>query len=420
VTGVYPVNGDVAAWIDTSSGVAGDMLLAALVDAGAPLQACQDAVDAVVPGAVRLTATTVTRAGLRATAVRPELLHPDQPDRPWPLIRELLGSADLADPVRARSLAVFEALARAEGRVHGVDPEQVRFHELGSWDCLADVVGVCAALQVLGVGRLAVGDLALGSGRVSTRHGVLPVPVPAVLELARGWRVTAGGEGELTTPTGMALVTTLADAQSDLPTTTVRATGVGAGRRDPAGHPNVVRVVLGDAGATGRAGDDVPALQQLLLIETTVDDLDPRVWPTVVEDLLAAGAPDAWLTPVLMKKGRPGHVLSVLAAPDDAPALRSLILHRTSALGVRQSPVSRDVLDRAWVDVAVDGGTVAVKVGHRVGRIVHVAPEFDDVAGLARELGLPVRQVLEAACSAASAAGLAPGSALPASTRPDR
>jgi uncharacterized protein (TIGR00299 family) protein len=419
VTGVHPVSGEVAAWVDASSGVAGDMLLAALVDAGAPLQACQAAVDAVIPGAVRLTATAVTRAGLRATAVRPELLGPDQPDRPWPLIRDLLRSAELAEPVRTRSLAVFEALARAEGRVHGVDPEQVRFHEVGSWDSLADVVGACAALQALRVGRLVVGDLALGSGRVTTAHGVLPVPVPAVLELARGWRVGAGGDGELTTPTGMALVTTLADRQGDLPATTVRAVGIGAGRRDPSDHPNVVRVVLGDPDRDTDTSDAGP-LQRLLLIETTVDDLDPRVWPTVVEDLLAAGAADVWLTPVLMKKGRPGHVLSVLAAAAVAPALRTLILHRTSALGVRQSPVARDVLDRAWADVEVAGGTVAVKVGHRAARIVHVAPEFEDVARLARRLGLPVRDMLEAAGAAASAAGLTPGSPLPASTRPDR
>jgi pyridinium-3,5-bisthiocarboxylic acid mononucleotide nickel chelatase len=400
------------AWIDASAGIAGDMLLAALADAGAPLAQCQAAVDAVVPGTVRLRTTTVTRAGLRATALDVDLLHADQPHRRWTDIRDLLTGADLADAVRARALAVFGALADAESRVHGVPADDVHFHEVGSWDSIADVVGTCAALEALDVGAVIAGELAVGSGSVRTAHGRLPVPVPAVVELCRGREVVAGGEGELATPTGAALVTTLATGWGPLPAMTLDCAGVGAGRRDRADRPNVVRVLVGRP--TAGSGDGVDgggdvALRAMALLEATIDDLDPRVWPTVIEDLLRAGAADAWITPVIMKKGRPGHVLAVLTAPPDAPALRRLVLDRTSSLGVRQSVVHREELDRAWVDVPLGDATVTVKVGHRDGIVVHATPEFEDVAALARATGVPVREVLDAACAAAVTAGLTPG-----------
>jgi pyridinium-3,5-bisthiocarboxylic acid mononucleotide nickel chelatase len=407
---------DRSLWIDPSGGVAGDMLLGALLDAGAAVQLCQSAIDAVIPATVRLHTTQVSRAGLRATAAHVDLVAGDLPHRTWSTIRRLLQDARLADPVRVRSLAVFASLARAEARVHGVTEDDVHFHEVGSWDSIADVVGVCAALDALAVGSVLVGDLALGSGTVRTQHGLLPVPVPAVLELCRGWTVTAGGDGELATPTGVALLTTLATEQGPLPRMTVDTTGVGAGSRDRADRPNVVRVVLGRTAPKPGPAPDVEGLEELLVLETTVDDLDPRVWPTVVDDLLAAGAADAWITPVLMKKGRPGHVLSVLAAPTAAPALRALVLDRTSALGVRQWPVRRGVLDRAWVDVAVGDVTVPVKVGHRRGLVVHATPEFEDAARLAAATARPVREVLEAA-AAAAAAGVVPGSQLPGDAR---
>ncbi|HEY3436274.1 MAG TPA: nickel pincer cofactor biosynthesis protein LarC [Actinotalea sp.] len=400
------------AWIDGSAGVAGDMLLGALVDAGAPLAALQSAVDAVIPGTVRLVVRTVKRAGMRATKVDVELLAEDLPHRHWTEIRTMLERAELAGPTRTRALAVFAALARAEGRAHGIDAAEVHFHEVGAWDSIADVVGVCAALTELGVGRLSAGPVALGSGHITAAHGAVPVPVPAVLELATGWSVTAGGAGELATPTGMALVVTLAEACEDLPPIEVGAVGVGAGTRDVEGRANVVRVVLGAvAGPRAAATSSAPAgsVEAMVLLDTNVDDLDPRLWPQVLVSLLEDGAADAWLTPILMKKGRPAHVLSVLAPAAGAAALEQRILALVPTLGVRRTVVTRASLDRTWRTVDVAGAQVRIKLGWADGIITSATPEFEDVAEAARAQGRPQRAVLADAVAAAVAAGLSPG-----------
>ena len=399
------------AWIDASAGVAGDMLLGALLDAGADRAAVQSAVDAVVPGSVAITTTSVTRAGLRATKAEVEVMAGDQPHRQWATIRSLLDDADLPDPVRGRTRTVFARLAEAEARVHGIDPEHVHFHEVGALDSIADVVGVAAALHDLQVDSLSAGPVALGAGTVRTAHGVLPVPVPAVLELARDWRVTAGGQGELTTPTGMALVVALAEVCQDLADLQVRGVGVGAGTRDPAGRANVTRVVLGDA---ARSADPTSAT---LLLETNVDDLDPRLWPDVLQRLLRAGADDAWLVPILAKKGRPGHILSVLGPPERADALRAEMLAGTSTFGVRETAYRKYALPRAWFDVVVGDVVVAVKVAHREGVISQVSPEFDSVAAAAGSLGITQHAALTAAAVAAAAAGLVTGAPLPGGGR---
>ena len=396
------------AWIDASAGVAGDMLLGALLDAGADRAAVQSAVDAVVPGSVAITTTSVTRAGLRATKAEVEVMAGDQPHRQWATIRSLLDDADLPDPVRGRTRTVFARLAEAEARVHGIDPEHVHFHEVGALDSIADVVGVAAALHDLQVDSLSAGPVALGAGTVRTAHGVLPVPVPAVLELARDWRVTAGGQGELTTPTGMALVVALAEVCQDLADLQVRGVGGGAGTRAPAGRANVTRVVLGDAAA--RSVDPTSAT---LLLETNVDDLDPRLWPDVLQRLLRAGADDAWLVPILGKKGRPGHVLTVLGAPERADALRSEMLLGTSTFGVRETDYRKYALARTWFEIALGEVAVAVKVASRDGVIAQVSPEFDAVAAAAVTLGRTQHEVLTAAVAAAAAAGLVAGAPLP-------
>lgn len=392
-------------WIDASAGVAGDMLLGALVDTGAPLPEMQRAVDAVVPGAVRLSTRTVSRAGLRATQVEVAVLVPDPLHRPWAAIRGLLEHADLPEPVRATATAAFARLAAAEGRVHGISPDQVHFHEVGALDAIADVVGTSAGVHALGATTVTVSPVAVGSGTVRAHHGELAVPVPAVLELARGRQVLAGGTGELATPTGMALVTELG-GHGALPTMTVLANGVGAGTRDTPHRANVVRMVLGEAlGA--------PASADAVLLETNVDDLDPRLWPGVLADLMTAGALDAWLTPILMKKGRPAHTLHVLGPSGSVGRLSDIVLTRTSTLGLRRTMVSRDVLDRTWTAVTVDGVEVRVKVGHRNGLVVQAMPEFDEVAALAAANGRPAADVLLDVRAAVHRAGLVPGRPVP-------
>ena len=386
------------------------MLLAALVDAGAPLDPITTAVNAVIPGSVALAASQVSRAGMRSTKVDVKRVLADQTHRSWREIQTLLEQADLAVNVRDGSQRVFRRLAEVEARVHGITTDDVRFHEVGAWDSIADVVGVCTALDCLGVTSMSCSAVALGSGRVTVGHGELPIPVPAALELSPGWQVISGGDGELATPTGMALITTLADECRGLPAMTVHTVGVGAGTRDMAGHPNVVRVVLGDRHDDAADSSDSTVLS---VLETNIDDLDPRIWPTVLASLFAAGAADAWLVPIIMKKGRPAQTLTVLTSPAKRDALRRLIFELTTTSGVRETTVSRIALDRFWVPLSVAGGQVRVKVAHQGGEIVHATPEFDEAAAVATTHNIPVRRVLQEAIAAAERAGLVAGGPVP-------
>ncbi|MGV0791637.1 nickel pincer cofactor biosynthesis protein LarC [Mycolicibacterium sp. XJ1819] len=397
------------AWIDATAGVAGDMLLGALIDAGAAPESVRAAVTAVVPGEVGIDVRTTHRAGLRAVRAEVTSATESHPHRAWAEIRALIGRAGLVADIRESALAVFARLAEAEARVHGRAPDEVVFHEVGSWDAIADVVGVAAALTDLGVTTVTASPVLMGSGRVTSAHGELPVPAPAVLDLARGWQVLSGGTGELATPTGMALITGLATRCGPMPSMTVAAVGVGAGSRDISGRPNVVRVVLGDPLAdTAGAG-----VSTMSVLETNIDDLDTRVWPTVLAALLDAGAADAWLVPIVMKKGRPAHTLSVLATEATRDRLRAEIFALTGTLGVRVTEVVRNALDREVLAVELPDGQIRIKLGLRDGVIDVATPEFDDAAALARRRGAPVRQVLDEASAAAAARGLRRGARWP-------
>ncbi len=403
-------------WIDASAGVAGDMLLGALLDAGASLSTMQAAVDCVIPGSVRLGTDIVTRAGQHASKATVTVLVDDPPHRSWATIDKLLRESDLAPPTKQRALAVFERLAEAEGHVHGIPAADVHFHEVGALDSLADVVGVCAALTDLGIGSISAGEVAVGAGRTTTVHGDLPVPVPAVVRLARGWRIRAGGRGELATPTGMALVVALSDRCEDLPGLWIEDVGVGAGTKDTPGRPNVTRVVVGHRAhvATADTADTAnPGAEPALLLEANVDDMDPRLWPGVLHHLLDAGASDAWLVPILMKKGRPAHTLSVLCHPDQANTLRELIFSETSTIGVREHQTRKYALSRTWRSVEAMGGPVAIKISHQDGTIVRATPEFDTVTELAARLQIPALVMLEASVAAAHEAGLRVGWPVP-------
>lgn len=380
-------------WLDCSAGISGDMLLGALVDADVPLGLLQSAVDAVGVEPVRLIRSTVTRGGLGATKVDVEV-RDDATTRTWRDVRALLERADLADPVRATALAVFARLAGAEAAVHRVSPDDVHFHEVGALDAVADVVGAAAGLHALGLTALTASPVVLGSGTTRGAHGPLPVPAPAVLALLAGAPVLAGPVArEMTTPTGAALLAACATAYGPLPSMVLLRTGYGAGRRDPAEVANVLRLVLGET-APG------PAAAELVL-ETNVDDLDPRLWPGVLIALMAAGARDAWLTPVLMKKGRPAHVLSVLVAPADAATVREVVFRETSTLGLREHHVVKHALARELGTVEVDGQAVRVKLGLLDGEVVNAMPEWEDVAAAAAVLGRPAKQVLREAHTAA-------------------
>jgi uncharacterized protein (TIGR00299 family) protein len=373
------------------------MLLGALVDAGVPLDVPAAAVAALPVERIRFETEQVTRHGLGATRV-----HVHAPDsaehRTWADVRSLLLEADLPTPVREGSLAVFERLAVAEGRVHRVEPESVHFHEVGALDALADVVGVVAGFEHLGLDRLHASPVTLGSGSTRGAHGVVPIPGPAVLELLQGVPVTAGPVAtEMCTPTGAALLAARVAEWGALPPMRVGAVGTGAGGRDPDELPNVVRLVLGEPATSGSGHGPV-------VLESNIDDLDPRLWPGVLDALFEAGASDAWLTPIVMKKGRPAHMLSALCPRDAVAAVQAAVFATTSTIGLRIVPVGKTALERSASSVDVLGGRVGVKIAVHEGRVVNVSVEYEDVAALARATGLPVKEVLRAATAAAEAA----------------
>ncbi|MDN5686869.1 MAG: DUF111 family protein [Brachybacterium sp.] len=553
------------AYIDATAGIAGDMLLGALVDAGADLDGAQQVLDALIPGSVRFVRRGVDRAGQRATKVDVEVLVEDPPHRTWSSIRAMLERARALDEVPARTidlaLAVFTRLAEAEGATHGVAPDEVHFHEVGALDSLADVIGACEAWRQLGVTAGVGSVIAVGSGRIRAAHGDIPVPVPAVARLAQGWPTVAGellpprghgpvhhhehphgdgdrpphdgqepaptaahhhspspdhasgltvpdsdapvpehvvggphehggrrvpsgvapGIGELATPTGVALMRGLATTAGAQPMLVTEAVGIGGGTKDTPGRPNVVRVVVGRPGygepdragshqggahpaggspqagsrqagshpadshqsgapqgdtpehrtehavgtasadpaarapthrppgpaaaAAGRGGaadaHDTPT--SALQLEANVDDLDPRLWPGVLEELFAHGALDAWLTPITMKLGRPAVTVHALVREDSAGSTAALLMDRTGTLGVRMHRVERLIRTREFTEIEVRGQKIAVKVARdRDGVVVRREPEFRDVAAAARVLGISERAMLDLAKDSAT------------------
>jgi uncharacterized protein (TIGR00299 family) protein len=387
------------AWVDASSGASGDMFLGALLDAGVPVGVLAEAVDKVAPGEVGLASEPVTRGGLAAVRCHVQVTDTSH-ERSWRDVELLLREAGLHEDVRSLAHDVFERLAEAEGTVHGIDPADVHFHEVGALDAIADVVGVCAGVVHLGLTRVVVAPVAVGSGSVASAHGRLPVPPPAVVELLRGAPSYGGPVGfELCTPTGAALLATLADDWGSQPAMSVELVGVGAGARELEGQANALRLLVGRPfeGSAGRShGPGAP-----YLLETNVDDLDPRVWPVVIASLLEAGASDAWLTPIVMKKGRPAHTLSVLVPADRVDVVRREVYRQTPTLGLREQRVGKHSLDRRMGSVQVEGCEIAVKVAVQDGVVVNVQPEFEDVAAAARTLGRAVRDVMAEASALA-------------------
>jgi uncharacterized protein (TIGR00299 family) protein len=379
-------------WLDCSSGVSGDMLLGALSDLGA-LDVASLPTTLGIAG--RVGAERTRRAALAATAV---IVQSDdaQPHRTLSDVLAVIDAAPLPAAVADRARAVFRRLAAAEARVHGTDPDDIEFHEVGALDAIVDVVGACLGLHSLGIDRLVVSPIALGGGQAQTMHGVIPVPGPAVLELLRSSALTSYGgpvAHELATPTGVAVLAEWAGQSGPMPPMQVRAVGVGAGGRDLPDQPNVVRLVVGD--------DVVDPSDDWQLIEANVDDQDPRLWPIVIERLLTAGAVDAWVTPILMKKGRPAHTVTAMCAAPQAAEVQQVMFAESSTIGVRILDIGKHALDREWIDIDVDGEPIRVKVARWHGEVVNVSPEFDDVVRAAAALGRPVKAVLAAASAVA-------------------
>jgi len=391
----------VIGYLDCTTGVAGDKLLAALVDAGADPDAVGEAVRAL-DATIRISFEPVTRGTIAALAVK--IIAEEEPrERPWRDTRALLEDSGLPEPVKTAALETFRLLAEAEASVHSVSPDDVRFHEVGAIDSIADVVGVAAALNALGLSSLTCGPVSVGEGTVEVAHGVLPVPAPATAMLLAGVPVQTGPiPGEATTPTGAALVQVHATSFGPMPPMTLRATGHGAGTRDTLGVANVMRVLLGDPASTGTdPGADASidpdergelALEEVVELATSVDHLSAEQLAFSLEILREKGALDVWSTPAVMKKGRAGVCVTVLASPVDEPRLAALICELTGTLGVRARRISRYVVARESRTVETSFGAVRVKVA-RTGSSRRIRAEYEDVAAIARKTGLSADRV---------------------------
>lgn len=375
-------------YVDCIGGASGDMLLGALVDAGADRDAVLDAVGALGVEGWALDFEPVQRGGVRATHAN-VMVAPSSTARNYADIRSLLDRATLSEGTRRRAERTFEALARAEASVHGQEVADVHFHEVGAVDALVDIVGVCAAIESIAPDRVTASPVPAGSGTVTAAHGRLPVPAPATVELLKGAIVTGGGEGETVTPTGAALLRANCTSFGPMPPMRLWATGYGAGSRDTP-TPNVVRVLVGDA-------EPEAGTETVDLIETNLDDMNPELVPYAMERLLDAGALDVWAAPVNMKKGRIGIVLSVVVNRPATPRVIDVLFRETTTLGIRIAAIHREVADRKEVHVTVADHPVRVKVASRGGRTINAAPEFEDAAAVARSTGIPLKDVYAAA-----------------------
>ena len=381
------------AYLDCAGGLAGDMLLGALLDAGAPHQALHDVVHALRFADVKVEVEPVHRHGIAATLVR--IIEEDRtPDRRASELLDLVASADLAPRVRDPALGCLRRLSAAESRIHGVPERELVLHEVGGVDTVVDVVGVFALLDALGVDDVVCSPIPYARGQIVTAHGSIPGPGPAVLALLGGAPLFGvEAEAELVTPTGAAIAAS-AISFGELPPLVLEHVGYGAGSRDLRSRANVLRIVLGAS-----RGSVAPA--EVVVLEANLDDLLPELVPDAIDACRAAGALDVWTVPVQMKKGRPGMILTAVARPDAERSVAEALMIHSSTLGVRVTPMRRYELERASREVRVDGHPIRVKVGILRGRVVNTAPEHDDCVEVAARTGRPVKQVWASALSAA-------------------
>jgi uncharacterized protein (TIGR00299 family) protein len=372
-------------YLDAFSGISGDMLVGALADAGADTAALRDALAALGLGATYEFEKT-SRRGIAATKFRVQCGH-EHGHRHLSQILAMIGSAALPERTRQNAASVFQRLAEVESRIHQEPVERLHFHEVGAVDSISDIVGACLGFELLGVDEVYCSALNLGSGTVASAHGVLPVPAPATAALLEGKPVYARGPAvELTTPTGAAVAATLARSFGPLPALRIAAIGYGAGDRDFPEHANVLRVLIGEASGASEA-------TTVSVLEANIDDATAEVLAYAMERLLEAGALDVALSPIFMKKNRPGTLLRVIARPEDQERLAALLFAETSTLGLRIYQAERRVQARHTVQVETPHGTVRVKVSEEG----HFAPEYEDCRRLALATGVPLQQILAAA-----------------------
>lgn len=410
------------AYFDCFSGISGDMTLGALVDAGVPLSKLRRELDRLPVKGYRLTSKTVQKAGMRATKV--DVLINDPSKSPlgkgelkggqhsagkWKDIEKIVRTSTLSKDIKQKGLSIFRRLFEAESKVHGKRFDSIHLHELGAIDCIVDIFGSLIGLDILGIDTIYSSTLNLGSGSIKSEHGLLPVPAPASVELLKGVPVYSSDvKFELTTPTGAALISSLAAGFGPMPEIQISKTGVGAGDRDFKEQPNILRIFIGaKAGKKQREGDRdqgrgvlqyarTSTEETITIIETNIDDMNPQVYEYVMDRLFKAGALDVFLTQIIMKKGRPGIKLSVLCSDDKKDALSGIILKETTSIGLRLYRSDRKTLQREIVSVETKHGRVRVKKSWLGKEIQKACPEYEDCRKIARKFKIPLLEVLKA------------------------
>lgn len=381
--------GERVLYLDGSAGASGDMLLAAFVDLGVPFKALVAELDKLSVSGYRAIRSKAVRGGIHGTRIRVDAPD-DRGHRHWADFERVLKKSRLPKSVKERSLSLIYRVFEAEAAVHGKSVDKIHLHELGSLDTLVDVVGAVSSLELLGVDRVEASPLNVGSGWVDTEHGRLSVPAPATALLLKGVPVFADGDFERTTPTGALLVSAFAERFGPLPAMTITRLGYGLGTKDPpSGRPNALRLVLGET--SNRRGETV------LVLETTIDDQTPEQLGFVQEQLLDTGVLDVFLTPVMMKKNRPGTNVTVLVHPHGRDRATAILFRESTTLGVRTHAIEREALERRIVSVPTRFGKVRVKEGRFEGKIVNVAPEYDDCRRLARAKKVSLKKIQQAA-----------------------
>jgi uncharacterized protein (TIGR00299 family) protein len=423
------------AYLECFSGISGDMFLGALVDAGVPARVLEETVRALGVGA-KLEISRAVRSGISAAKVdvyvdgekdlpreeyweRPEHEHlhshelhghphshpgetgtgvsaPHEHSRGLSEIRRIISGASISEGAKKTAIAIFEALGRAEAKIHNTPIESVHFHEVGAVDAMVDIVCAAVGAETLGVDEIICSPLNVGGGTVKCAHGTFPVPAPATLELLKDAPVYSSGlQAELVTPTGAAIVKTLASRFAAFPEMKIEKSGYGAGSRDFPGHPNVVRLTVGEAPSTALAAKT--ASETITVLEANLDDLNPQVFGYVMDRLLEEGALDAFGMPVQMKKNRPGTLLTVLCKPEDSSKLTHLIFTETTTLGVRRRDEIRQTLARRWENVGTRWGEVRIKIASMNGTVTNYAPEYEDCRRIAAEHHVPLKTVMSEA-----------------------
>lgn len=377
-------------YFDCFSGASGDMILAACISAGADLDALRSQLAGLNVAGFRLEARPIRKQGFAATQVEVAIdAAADKPHRHLKHVREIIQSSKLPASVRDRAIAVFTRLAEAEAAVHGTTIEKVHFHEVGAIDAIVDIVGASLALELLGIEQIRCSPIPTGSGTVTCDHGVMPVPAPATAELLKGVPLAGCDEvGELTTPTGAAILTTLAGDYGPLPTMRIERIGIGAGRRDGAKRANILRLMVGEMTSASEDEED-----EILVIEANLDDVSAQVIGHLYDALFEVGALDVYTAPVHMKKNRPGTLLTVLAPQHVRNEIETILFVETTTFGIRTHHCSRRKLARTFDTVQTPAGSIRIKVGRRGGRVMTAAPEFEDCRQAAAATGRPLKEI---------------------------